>query len=192
MEYKKGRVVGFNFPYGKGNYLAVQFYKKSLEFGDYICSILPISQLNNNMYMYEFDLIHSEDLNPQKYSNVEVHCCFNIYKRNIKGYNSKPNYDLKYVTLKGVATGASRNDKVPEIYDFSICGFGASIGKFCEYEGQYCQQIYFTINNDKYKDDVTNLIKNAKWKELYSMTATPRLKHWMINKYIKTKIDGIE
>ena len=25
MEYKIGRVVGFNFPYGKGNYLAVQF-----------------------------------------------------------------------------------------------------------------------------------------------------------------------
>ena len=192
LEYKKGRVVGFNFPYGKGNYLSVQFYKKSLEFGDYICSILPISQLNNNMYMYEFDLVHSEDLKPQIYSNVKVHCCFNIYKRNAKGYNSKPNYDLKDVTLRGVATGKSRNDKVPNTYDFSICGFGASVGKFCEYEGQYCQQIYFTINNEKYKDKIINLIRNADWKELYSMTATPKLKHWMINKYLKKQIPELE
>ena len=191
-EYKIGRVVGFNFPYGKGNYLAVQFYKKSLEFGDYICSILPISQLNNNMYMYEFDLIHSEDLKPQKYSNVKVHCCFNIYKRNINGYNSKPNYDLKDITLKGVSTGVSRNDKVPEIYDFSIFGFGASVGKFCDYESQYCQQIYFNINNYKHKDKITNLIKNVKWKELYSMTATPKLKHWQILKYLKQQIPEIQ
>jgi len=90
--------------------------------------------------------------------------------------------------LKGVATGKSRNDKVPEKYDFSICGFGASIGKICEYEGQYCQQIYFTIHKDGVKGKVKNVVKDVDWKGLYNMTATPRLKHWMVNKYLKEQI----
>jgi len=191
-EYRKGICVIGNPPYGKGNYLSVNFYKKSLEFSDYICFILPISQLNNNMYMYEFDLIHSEDLKVQNYSNVKVHCCLNIYKRNENGYNKKPNFDLRDVTLKGVATGKSRKDKVPEVYDFSICGFGASVGKLCDYENQYCQQIYFTIHNEKYKDEITNIIKNTNWKTLYNMTATPKLKHWMINKYLKEQLPELE
>jgi hypothetical protein len=192
LDYKKGRCIIGNPPYGKGNYTSVKFYKKSIEIADYIAFILPISQLNNNMYMYEFDMIYSEDLGQRLYSNVKVHCCLNIYKRNTNGYNTKPNFDLVDVTLKGVATGKSRNDKVPEQYDFSICGFGASIGKFCDYEGQYCQQIYVTINNNKYKNQIKELLVRADWKQLYNMIATPKLKHWMIYKYIKEQIPEIE
>lgn len=193
LEYKKGRCIVGNPPYGKGNYTSVKFYKKSLELGDYIAFILPISQLNNNMYMYEFDMIYSEDLGKRLYSDRKVHCCFNIYKRNLNNkLNKKPNYDLKDVTLKGVATGKSRNDKVPEQYDFSICGFGASIGKICDYEGQYCQQIYFTIHNKQYKEKIKELILHVNWRTLYSMTATPKLKHWQIYKYIKEQIPEIE
>ena len=192
LEYKKGRCIIGNPPYGKGNYTSVKFYKKSLELGDYIVFILPISQLNNNMYMYEFDMVYSEDLGKRLYSGRKIHCCLNIYKRNPEGYNPKPNYDLKDITLRGVSTGITRNDKVPDEYDFSICCFGSSIGKVCEYEGQYCHQIYFTIHNDKYKKIIKDLIINADWKSLYSMTATPNLKHWMINKYIKEQIPEIE
>jgi len=191
LEYKKGRCIIGNPPYGKGNYTSVKFFKKSIRLSDYVVFILPISQLDNNMYMYEFDLIHSEDLGKRIYSNIEVHCCLNIYVRPIKGLNKKSNFDLKDVILKGVATGKSRNDKIPDEYDFSICGFGASVGKICEYEGQYCQQIYFTINNTDYKNKIVDLLKNVDWKELYSMTATPKLKHWMINKYIKEQIPEI-
>lgn len=191
IPYKEGRCVIGNPPYGKGNYTSVKFFKKAITQGDYVAFILPISQLNNNMYMYEFDMIHSEDLGKREYSGRKVHCVFNIYKRNPKGYNKKPNFDLKDVTLKGVANGKSRNDKVPEKYDFSICAFG-SIGKVCDYEGQYCQQTYITINNDSLRGEITSVIKNAKWKEMYGMTATPKIKHWMINKLLKNTIKGIE
>ena len=197
-EDDKNRIVkcdflGLDLKYKKGNYTSVKFFKKSIQFGDYVSFILPISQLNNNMYMYEFDLIHSEDLGKRLYSNIKVHCCLNIYKRSIEGLNKKPNYDLKEVILKGVARGNSRNDKVPEKYDFSICGFGSPVGKLCDYEYQYCQQIYITIHNDKYKDKIKNILSDTvgKWEKLYSMTATPKLKHWMINKYIKEKIPEI-
>jgi len=143
------------------------------------------------MYMYEFDMIYSEDLGKKKYSDRDVHCVLNIYRRNQKGINNKPNYDLKDVTLRGVATGKSRNDKVPNKYDFSICAFGSSIGKVCDYEEQYCQQIYVTIHNDKYKDTITKVIQETEWLKLYGMTATPKLKHWMINKRLKQMIPDL-
>lgn len=185
LPYFKGRCVIGNPPYGKGNYTSVKFFKKAITQGDYVSFILPISQLNNNMYMYEFDMVHSEDLGKRVYSGRNVHCVLNIYKRNSKGYNKKPNYDLKEVTFRGVANGKSRNDKVPEKYDFSICGFG-SIGKVAEHEGQYCQQIYVTINSKEYKNEITQIIKETDWLSLYGMTATPKLKHWMINKRIRS------
>jgi hypothetical protein len=187
LSYFKGRCVIGNPPYGKGNYTSVRFFKKAITQGDYVAFILPISQLNNNMYMYEFDMVYSEDLGKRKYSDRPVHCVLNIYKRNHNGHNKKPSYDLKDVELRGVAAGKSRNDKIPEKYDFSICGFGI-IGKVAEREGQYCHQIYVTINNDLYREQITKVIQNTEWLKLYGMTATPRLKHWMINKRLREQI----
>ena len=188
LPYFKGRCVIGNPPYGKGNYTSVKFFKQAITQGDYVAFILPISQLNNNMYMYEFDMVYSEDLGKRKYSDRPVHCVLNIYKRNEKGYNKKPNYDLKDVVLRGVATGKSRNDKVPEKYDFSVCGFGSSVGLQAEREGQYCQQIYVSINNVMYLENITEIILSTKWKEIYGMTGTPKLKHWMINKLLREQI----
>lgn len=188
LPYFKGRCAIGNPPYGKGNYTSVKFFKKAITQCDFVAFILPISQLNNSMYMYEFDMVHSEDLGKREYSNRKVHCVLNIYKRNEKGYNKKPNYDLKDVELRGVATGKSRNDKVPNNYDFSVCGFGSSVGKVSDNEGQYCQQIYVTIKNNQYRNEITKIIQQTNWKELYGMTATPKLKHWMINKRLKSLI----
>jgi hypothetical protein len=62
LEYKKERFIIGNPPYGSRLGLAKKFYKKAITLGDYIAFILPISQLNNTQSMYEFDLVHSEDL----------------------------------------------------------------------------------------------------------------------------------
>ena len=91
LEYKQGRVIVGNPPFGNRSTLIVKFFKKSVRLGDYIAFILPISQLNNVKQLYEFDLIHSEDLGKQNYSGVDLHCCFNIYKSPSNGVlNSKP------------------------------------------------------------------------------------------------------
>ena len=51
LPYFKGRcVIGYP-PFGTRNTLSVKFYKKSLEFGDYIAFILPVSQYNKNQQM---------------------------------------------------------------------------------------------------------------------------------------------
>ena len=81
IKYLWGRLVIGHPPYGRSLSLAQKFFKKSVEIADYIAFILPISQLNNTQFMYEFDLIHSEDLGKHVYTDRKLHCCFNIYKR---------------------------------------------------------------------------------------------------------------
>lgn len=80
ISYLYGRLIIGNPPYGRCLNMAQKFYKKSVEIADYIAFILPISQLNNTRSMYEFDLIYSEDLGVQHFSDRDLHCCFNIIK----------------------------------------------------------------------------------------------------------------
>jgi len=190
LPYFKGRCIVGNPPYGKGNYTSVQFFKKAITQGDYIAFILPVSQLNNNMYMYEFDLVYSEDLGKRKYSDRNVHCVLNIYKRNPKGLNPKPNFDLQDIELRTVGLNKARNDKKPTIYDLTICKYGASFGKICK-EDEYAQQIYIHIKNEKYKKLILTIFEKTEWKDIYNMTATPVIKHWMINKYLKEQIPNL-
>lgn len=192
LEYKEGRLLIGNPPFGFKNNLALQFYKKSIKLGDYIVFILPISQLSNNILMYEFDLIHSEDLGKLEYSNANkvVNCVLNIYKRNVNGLNKKPNYKLKDVNI--VEYCRSGQEHIPIKYDFAICGFGRSIGKLCEYDNQHCNILYIVINNDSFRAKIKEVILNADWKSIYKMTASPSLNHWQIYKYLKEQIPEIQ
>ena len=100
LEYKKGRLIIGNPPFGSRLSLAKKFYKKSIEVGDYISFILPISQLDNSSFMYEFDLLYSEDLGELTFSgDREVKCCLNIYVRPEKGLNKKSKSKLKDVEI---------------------------------------------------------------------------------------------
>ena len=88
IPYKEGRLFIGNPPYGSRLNLAKAFCNKAFELGDYVAYILPISQLNNTQTIYKFDLIYSEDLKEQNYSDRKIHCCFNIYKRPKNGLNA--------------------------------------------------------------------------------------------------------
>lgn len=187
LPYKKGRCIIGNPPYGDRNVLSVQFYKKSIQLGDYISFILPISQLNNNQQMYEFDMVYSEDLGVKQYSGRNVHCCFNIYKRPKNGLNQKPKYKLNDVNIIEVRQG----NKIVNDYDLRICNFGAATGKEVLYENQYAHELCIKINNTKYKSKIINILKNTNWKNIYYMTATPALYQWQIYKYIKENIPDI-
>jgi len=122
--YLWGRLIIGNPPFGTRNTLSVKFFKKAIKLGDYVAFIQPISQLDNNMQMYEFDLVYSEDLGLIEYSDRMLHCCFNIYKRPIDGeYNSKPNYKLKDVEVKEYRRGGTYSE--PEAYDFGMCPWGS-------------------------------------------------------------------
>lgn len=190
LDYKKGRCVIGNPPFGKRNTLSVRFYKKAIVLSDYVSFILPISQYNNNQQMYEFNLVYSEDLGIRKYTDRDIRCSFNIYKRNFNKLNDRPKYELNDIKVtENRRTGGSN---IPEKYDYAICGWGSSIGKKIEYEGQYANEKYIVIHNKSYKNKIIQLLKNVDWKTEYYMTATPTLYQWQIYKYLKEQIPELQ
>jgi hypothetical protein len=196
LDYKKGRCVIGNPPFGTKNNLTVAFYKKSVEIAEYIAFILPISQYNNDIKLYEYDLLHSEDLGKRQYSDRVVHCCFNIYRKPICGINQRPNYHLKDVEIKeSIINQNPKRQKIVNIsdfnYDIRICGWGA-IGKPVEYPNQYVKEFCIKINNIKLKDKISELILNTRWSEIYPMTATPNLLQWQVYKFLKEKIPELQ
>lgn len=190
LEYKKGRCVIGNPPFGSRNTLSVRFYKQSVKSSDYVAFILPISQFNNNQQMYEFDLIHSEDLGIRKYSEREIHCCFNIYKRNSNGLNKKTNYKLKDVSIKEFRSKQASLDS-DEQYDLMICFWGASTGCKCN-KGDYSHVMGIKIHNDLYKEKIIEILSVVNWKNIYNFVATPALYQWQIYKYLREQIPELE
>ena len=184
LDYKKGRCVIGNPPFGNRNTLSVQFYKKSIELCDYIAFILPISQFNNNQQMYEFDLIYSEDLGKREYSDRVVHCCFNIYKRPKYKLNSKPDYKLNDIDI----TEVRLNNKIVDKYDFKIIAWGAGVGRLLSDEEHYAKEFYLTVKREELKDKVCKALQSVDWIKQYAMTATPNLLQWQVYKYLKEQI----
>ena len=159
IPYQKDRLIIGNPPFGSRNSLSVKFYKKAITLGDYVAFILPISQLDNTKQMYEFDLIYSKDLGANKYSDVDLHCCFNIYKRPENGLNSKP----KAPTIEGLTVVEYRRDKedsyrkkVKDGYFHSIGSWG-SVGITPKHIGYYSMELYFYSDNQKIIDVVTSI-----------------------------------
>ncbi len=193
LEYKKGRCVIGNPPFGRGNSLSMAFYKKSVHLGDYISFISPISQYQNNVQLYDFDLIYSEDLGKKNYSGRELHCCLNIYKRPINGLNKKPNYKLKDLEIIEYRRDG-RVINIPEGYDYAMGSFGAGcVGRPIHKIGQYALECYFYIKNDNIKDKVLSVLKTTDWVAISKgISGTCRLPQWKILKYLKEQIPELE
>lgn len=191
--YKKGRCVIGNPPFGRGNSLSMAFYKKSVKIADYIAFIMPISQYKNNAQLYDFNLIHSEDLGLHKYSDRELHCCFNIYKRPSDGkLNKKPNYKLKDVSIIEYRRGGNTN--IPEDFDFVMGTFGAGcVGKIPQEVGQYASECYFYINNKELKYKILDVLNKYDWKSASKgISNTYSLPQWKICKILKENIPELK
>lgn len=199
LNYLEGRLFIGNPPYGYTNNLAIKFYNKCCELGDYIAFILPISQLNNNLQLYKFDLIYSEDIGIQNYSGRELHCCFNIYRiPNTHIFNSKPNNKLKDITIiehrriKG-KYNTGKNKKIKEGYDYAICNWGnGSLGKVPEYIGQYAQECYFYCNKKEYKNKMIELLQFETIRNYVKSISMKKISVARLYKYLKDNIEGIE
>ena len=199
IEYKKDRLCIGNPPFGQSNSLSVNFYKKCCEIGDYIAFIQPISQLNNNIQMYQFDLIYSEDLGIIKYSDRNLHCCFNVYKRPENGQlNAKPDFKLKDITIiehrrkKGdYKTGA--NKEISPDYDYALCNFGnGCFGKVPEYVGQYANELYFYCHKKEFLPKMLELLEFNTVREYAQSVSMKKMSMMRFYKYLKDNIDGIE
>ena len=190
LEYKEGRFIIGNPPYGARLNLAQKFYKRAIELGDYIAFILPISQLNNTQFLYEFDLVHSEDLGKLVFSNKKkVHCCLNVYVRPKNGLNKKIPTKLKDVTIV-------RQDKkgYEDIeFDIRMCYWGdGTAGKILKEGENYSGEYKIIIHNKELKDDIINLLSTIKWKDEIDSVAMRRIKQYHIIQVLKKYIPNIK
>ena len=190
LEYKEGRFIIGNPPYGARLNLAQKFYKRAIELGDYIAFILPISQLNNTQFLYEFDLVHSEDLGKFVFSNKKkVHCCLNVYVRPKNGLNKKIPTKLKDITI-------IRQDKkgYEDIeFDIRMCYWGdATAGKILKEGENYSGEYKIIIHNKELKDDIINLLSTIKWKDEIDSVAMRRIKQYHIIQVLKKYIPNIK
>lgn len=185
LPYKKGRLVISNPPYGHGNTTSIAFYKKAVAIGDYIAFILPISCLDGDMKMYHFDLIYSEDLGMQKYTDRELHCCFNIYKRPEHGLNEKPDYKLKDIEIKEYRRGGSYPIP-PDGWDYALCNFGnGCFGKCPEYVGQYANELYFYVKKKELLPKVLELLEFNTIRDYVKSISMLRMSKLRFIKYLK-------
>jgi hypothetical protein len=142
--------------------------------------------------MYQFDLIYSEDLGIVKYSDRELHCCFNIYKRPEKGINEKPDYTLKDIIIKEYRRGGSYPE--PEDgYDACIVNYGnGCFGKVPEYKGQYAQELYFYVKKKELLPKVLELLEFNTIRAYCKSISMLKMSKMRFYKYFRENIEGIE
>jgi len=191
LEYKQKRLVIGNPPFGSRMNMAQKFFKKSVDIADYIAFILPISQLNNTNSLYEFDLIHSEDLGRQTFTDRELHCCFNIYKRPENGKLNKQ----KRVKLKDITIIRQDSKKYHEIqdYDIRMCYWGdGSAGKILEEDESYSAEYKIVIHNKELKNEIIEVLKNIDWRIELNKIAMLKIQQFHIHDVLKKYIEDIQ
>lgn len=190
IKYLWGRLVIGNPPYGRCLNLAQKFFKKSVEIADYIAFILPISQLGNTRSFYEFDLIYSEDLGSQYYSDKLLHCCFNIYKRpDDDELNKKPVSKLKDISIyRQDSKGYNERE-----FDIRMCYWGdGTAGKILKDGESYSAEYKIKINNDSLKDEVISVLASFDWKEYLRCIAMRKIQQFHIVDVLKAHIKDIK
>lgn len=190
IEYKKGRLIIGNPPYGDKLNLAQRFFKKSINIGDYVAFILPISQLNNTHSFYEFDLIYSEDLGVLNFTDRKLHCCFNVYKRAEDGkLHKKSDNKLKDITIY-------RQDKkgYEELeYDIRMCYWGdGSAGKILKDGEHYSAEYKIKINNEELKEEIVKVLSTFDWKNYLKCIAMRKIQQFHIEDVLRRTIVGIK
>jgi len=198
IEYMKGRCIITNPPYGEKGNLYQKFANKSFQIGDYVVFILPITQLDNNYYIYKFDIIYSEDLGVINFGNdKKIHVALNIYKRPLDNRLNKRKdiyTDNEIMTMRVLMTNRETQKHVDNFgrYDLAVVGWGANVGKICE-PFQQTNTIIIRINDIKNYDYIYNKINNLDWFKLTNSKGNNSLSIWHIYKYVLTEMhkDGL-
>lgn len=190
IDYKSGRLIIGNPPYGRCMNLAQKFFKKSVELGDYIAFVLPISQLNNTQSMFEFDLIYSEDLGEHEYSDRMLHCCFNVYKRPANGLNKQQRTKLK--DIKIVRQDSKHYNDITD-YDVRMCYWGnGSAGKILKDGEHYSAEYKIIVLNNSVREEVVRVLSEVNWFDELNKIAMLKIQQFHIHNLLKREIANIQ
>lgn len=190
IPYLEGRLIIGNPPFGRCMNMAQKFYKKAIKEADFIAFILPISQLNNSQSLYEFNLIYSEDIGVVKFSDRNLHCCFNIYRiPESKEMNKKPNSKLKDITIyRQDSSGYDTKD-----FDIRMCYWGdSSAGKILNEDEHYSAEYKIKIHNEVLKDDIIKYLCEFDWKNYLNCIAMRKIQQFHIYKILADRFPTIK
>lgn len=188
--YLPGRLIIGNPPYGRCLNLAQKFYKKAIEEADYIAFILPIGQLNNTSSLFEFDLVHSEDLGVQLYTDRLLHCCFNIYRRPQSGeLNRKVTRKLKDVTI----WRQDCKDYEGKDFDVRMCYWGdGTAGKILQEGEKYSAEYKIKVNKPELRAEVIRVLTGFDWKGHLNCIAMRKIQQFHILDVLRKAIKDIK
>ncbi len=200
--YRKGRCMIGNPPFGQGNMLFKEFYKKSIEIADYIAFIGPVGIYNNDHFYWQFETVYEEVLDENvKFSGIEVKCAIKILKRS-KKERVQPTFEHNDFTLtyfsKEKRLGYTGNSKEESIeyykeklkdtkFDFGIVAFGNPIGKIND--GDLYHVKYFLVNITTKRYDVRRFLEEVKWEDHFKFTTAGTISIWQVNKIWLQKRD---
>ena len=159
--------------------------QKSVELGDYIAFILPISQYKTTQSLFEFDLVYSEDLGEQTYTDRKLHCCFNIYKLPENGkLNKRPNSKMNFIKIK---RNSSKGYNELTDYDIRMCGWGnGSAGKILSSTDKlYACEYKIKILDEKNRDKIVKFFNEFDWNGFTNGIAMKSLKQFHIIDVLK-------
>ena len=189
LPYFKGRCVIGNPPFGDRGDLFRSFYNKAIEQGDYIAFIGSIKLLNNTRSLFKFDLIHSEDLGNRVYTDRELRCCLNIYKRPVSGkLNKRKQFKLNSILV--VADDKRSKKYLPLQEDFRICRMGSKVWKVLN-EKQTLRN-YKIVIEDKTLIPTIKQIFNDKFEDYYgdrsNVISTPYITQEEVYLFLREQI----
>ncbi len=188
IEYKKGRLVIGNPPFGARMNMAQKFFKKAVSIGDYVAFILPISQLNNTAFLYEFDLIQSIDLGLKRYTDRELHCCFNIYQRPQNGIlNKKQKKDAQCIKI--YRNEHKNYEFLP--YDIRMCYWGnGSAGRILSEGERYAGEYKIQIIDEHLRKDIIHFLNTFDWNSYMKCIAMRRITQHILIDVLRKNIEG--
>ena len=118
---------------------------------------------------------------------VDLHCCFNIYKRPSRGVlNSKP----KMVEIDGLEVieyrrGYHKPNRVVDGYFYSVCSWGG-LGKENTNIGDYAKEMYFYSDDEKLR----GIIKSINWLGELNNISTPYMPKGKVLEIIESKLNN--
>ena len=135
-------------------------------------------------------IIISVDLGVQHYTDRDLHCCFNIYKRPENGeLNKKPITKLNDITIYRQDSKGYEDRE----FDIRMCYWGdGSAGKILKDGESYSGEYKIKINNQDIKDEVVKVLTTFDWKDYLDCIAMRRIKQFHIIEVLKKHIKDIK
>lgn len=160
----------------------MKFIKKSINHSDYVSFIQPISQLNNDRTS-GVDLIYSEDLGTVNYSGKPIHCCLNIYKKNLEHRREKiaiPGIiECRHIFRTGKAK--HRDEIISSNWTFRVAAWGRV--RLLR-DDEICTNEVVILCEDSSKHWVEQALKECNYSDLISCVSSPNLTSWRLKKYL--------